>query len=118
MATGSGKTVVMAMLIAWQTINKVRAPHDKRFAKKFLVVTPGITIRDRLQVLKPTDDGNYFKERDLVPSDLWEDLLQAQVSITNYHAFMPKVTKEGQGISKQTKSVLLGNKKMGQSIHS
>ena len=113
MATGSGKTVVMAMLIAWQTINKVRAPHDNRFAKKFLVVTPGITIRDRLRVLRPTDDGNYFKERDLVPSDLWEDLLQAQVSITNYHSFMPKVTKEGQGISKQTKSVLLGNKKVG-----
>ena len=113
MATGTGKTVVLAMIIAWQTINKVRAPHDKRFAKKFLVVAPGITIRDRLRVLKPSDDGNYFRERDLVPMDLWEDLLQAQIAITNYHAFMPKVTKEGQGISKQTKSVLLGNKKAG-----
>ena len=51
MATGTGKTVVMAMLIAWQTINKVMTPNDARFAKRFLVVTPGITIRDRLGVL-------------------------------------------------------------------
>jgi len=50
MATGSGKTVVMAMLIAWQTANKVASPRDVRFAKRFLVVTPSITIRDRLQV--------------------------------------------------------------------
>lgn len=53
MATGSGKTVVMAMLIAWQTLNKVAAPNDNRFAKRFLVVTPGLTIRDRLRVLRP-----------------------------------------------------------------
>jgi len=112
MATGAGKTVVIAMLIAWQTINKVRAPHDNRFAKKFLVVAPGITIRDRLRVLKPTEDGNYFRERDLVPTDFWRDLLQAQIAIQNYHAFMPKVTKEGRGISRQTKSVLLGNRRM------
>lgn len=51
MATGTGKTVVMAMLIAWQTINKVMTPNDARFAKRFLIVTPGITIRDRLAVL-------------------------------------------------------------------
>jgi len=50
MATGSGKTVVMAMLIAWQALNKLANPQDKRFSDTFLVVTPGITIRDRLQV--------------------------------------------------------------------
>jgi type III restriction enzyme len=49
MATGAGKTVVMAMLIAWQTINKVVSPKDNRFAKRFLIVTPGITIKDRLR---------------------------------------------------------------------
>ena len=70
MATGSGKTVVMAMLIAWQTLNKVASPSDARFAKRFLVVTPGITIRDRLRVLSPSDPGNYYDERDLVPADL------------------------------------------------
>ncbi|MGD0876413.1 MAG: DEAD/DEAH box helicase family protein, partial [Acidimicrobiales bacterium] len=81
MATGSGKTVVMAMLIAWQTINKVMTPNDTRFAKRFLVVTPGITIRDRLRVLYPERDDSYYRERDLVPVDLWDALLQAQVRV-------------------------------------
>jgi type III restriction enzyme len=74
MATGSGKTVVMAMLIAWQTINKVFASRDARFAKQFLVVTPGITIGDRLGVLHPEREDSYYPERDLVPADLWEAL--------------------------------------------
>src|SRR6202012_1868591 len=77
MATGSGKTVVMAMLIAWQTTNKVANPQDKRFAKRFLVITPGVTIRDRLMVLKPAHPGNYYRERDLVPADLLPQLHQA-----------------------------------------
>ncbi|MBM4077635.1 MAG: restriction endonuclease, partial [Planctomycetes bacterium] len=106
MATGTGKTVVLGMLIAWQTINKVRAPHDRRFAKKFLVVAPGITIRDRLRVLKPSDDENYYKQRDLVPSDLWGDLQQAQIAIINYHAFQQKVTKEAEGVAAAVKNVL------------
>ena len=59
MATGSGKTVVMAMLIAWQTLNKLANPQDRRFSDTFLVVAPGITIRDRLRVLLPNDPGNY-----------------------------------------------------------
>ena len=70
MATGSGKTVVMAMLIAWQTLNKVAQPNDVRFANRFLVITPGLTIRDRLRVLLPEDDQNYYKLRGLVPDDL------------------------------------------------
>ena len=59
MATGSGKTVVMSMLIAWQLLNKRRNPHDKRVTDAFLIVTPGITIRDRLRVLLPSDQNNY-----------------------------------------------------------
>jgi len=55
MATGSGKTVVMAMLIAWQTLNKLENQQDTRFTDSFLIVTPGITIRDRLMVLLPND---------------------------------------------------------------
>jgi type III restriction enzyme len=74
MATGAGKTVVMAMLIAWQTLNKVASPTDNRFAKRFLVVTPGITIRDRLRVLLPEDENNYYKLRGLLPADLVNDL--------------------------------------------
>ena len=66
MATGTGKTVVMAMLIAWQTLNKLANPQDARFSDAFLVVTPGITIRDRLRVLLPEDPENYYRERDIV----------------------------------------------------
>ena len=69
MATGSGKTVVMAMLIAWQTLNKIDNPHDTRWANAFLVVTPGITIRERLQVLQPQAPNNYYDEMRLLTPD-------------------------------------------------
>ncbi|MGI8816717.1 MAG: BPTD_3080 family restriction endonuclease [Pseudonocardia sp.] len=108
MATGSGKTVVMAMLIAWQTLNKVAAPTDNRFAKRFLVVSPGITIRDRLRVLLPEDPQNYYRERDLVPSDLKGALGQAKIVITNFHTFQLRDTKEGKGLHRTTKELLAG----------
>jgi type III restriction enzyme len=78
MATGSGKTVVMAMLIAWQALNKLEDRQDGRFSDAFLIVTPGITIRDRLRVLLPTDPDNYYRQRDVLPSDLLERLTQAR----------------------------------------
>lgn len=106
MATGSGKTVVMAMLIAWHTLNKVHTPHDARYTKRFLVVTPGITIRDRLRVLLPSDPGNYYRERDLVPTDLWAGLGEAQIVIANYHQFIPKDRKEIQGVAANTRKIL------------
>ena len=87
LATGAGKTTVMAMLIAWQTVNAVRYPNRRAFTKGFLVVTPGITIRDRLRVLLPNDPENYYQHRDLVPKDLLDTVRRAQVVITNYHAF-------------------------------
>jgi type III restriction enzyme len=87
MATGSGKTVVMAMIIAWHTLNKKAAPTDARFGDAFLIVTPGITIRDRLRVLFPSEENNYYRERDIVPVQLFSELLQAQILITNFHAF-------------------------------
>ena len=111
MATGAGKTVVMAMLIAWQTTNKVMTPRDARFAKRFLIVAPGITIRDRLRVLYPGDEGNYFRERDLVPADLWGAVQQAEIIITNWHGFSALETKEFKGVAKLTKQVLKGDKK-------
>ena len=69
LATGAGKTTVMAMIIAWQTINAVRRPNSNRFTRGFLVVAPGITIRDRLRVLKPNDPDSYYDSRELVPND-------------------------------------------------
>jgi len=110
MATGTGKTVVMGMLIAWQTINKVMTPKDARFAKRFLIVTPGITIRDRLGVLHPEREDNYYRARDLVPTDLWDALLQAQIHIVNYHAFLPRDAKEIQGVASNTRKLLRGDK--------
>ncbi len=88
MATGAGKTTVMAMLIAWQTINAVRHPNSRNFTRGFLVVTPGITIKDRLRVLLPNDPDSYYKERELVPEDMLEEIQKAKIVITNYHAFM------------------------------
>ena len=89
MATGSGKTVVMAMLIAWQALNKLDNRQDAAFSDAFLIVTPGITIRDRLRVLLPTDPDNYYRQRDVLPPpDLLERLAQARILITNYHAFL------------------------------
>jgi type III restriction enzyme len=87
LATGAGKTTVMAMLIAWQTINAVRRPNSQRFTRGFLVVTPGLTIRDRLRVLQPNDPDSYYQSRELVPTDLLPDLGRAKIVITNYHAF-------------------------------
>jgi type III restriction enzyme len=87
LATGAGKTTVMAMLIAWQTINAVRHPNSRRFTRGFLIVAPGITIKDRLRVLQPNDPDNYYKTRELVPADLLIDLSQVKIVITNYHAF-------------------------------
>ncbi len=90
MATGSGKTVVMGMLIAWQTLNKVANPQDARFTSRFLVVTPGITIKDRLRVLLPSDPHNYYREMDLVPPELAEHLGRASIVVTNFHGFIAR----------------------------
>lgn len=111
MATGSGKTVVMAMLIAWQTLNKVMSPRDARFTKRFLVVTPGITIRDRLRVLRPGQPGNYYDERMLLPPDLKGAIHHAQVAITNFHTFLLKDAKEVRGVSATTRKILRGDRK-------
>lgn len=103
MATGSGKTVVMGMIIAWHTLNKRANAQDVRFSDTFLIVTPGITIRDRLRVLFPNDPGNYYRQRDLVPVELQDQLGQAKIIISNYHAFQ---LREKVAAGKITKSIL------------
>ena len=86
MATGSGKTIVMAMLIAWQVLNKVTYPHDTRFSRHIFVVAPGLTVKNRLQVLMPSGLGNYYEEFNIVPQALFEKLRQGKVLIQNWHA--------------------------------
>ncbi|MCE5273251.1 DEAD/DEAH box helicase family protein [bacterium] len=105
MATGSGKTVVMAMLIAWHMLNKRANPQDARFSDAFLIVTPGITIRDRLRVLLPNDPDNYYRLRDIVPVQYMDQLGQAKIIITNFHSFQ---LREKMAAGKITKSILSG----------
>lgn len=105
LATGAGKTTVMAMLIAWQTINAVRRPASKQFTRGFLICAPGLTIKDRLRVLQPHDPDSYYKDRELVPSDLLDDLGRAKIVITNYHAFK---LRERIDISKGGRQLLKG----------
>mgnify|MGYP005850989447 FL=1 len=86
MATGSGKTIVMAMVIAWHILNKVTNPQDARFSKNVLVVAPGLTVKSRLVVLEPAGAGNYYDAFNIVPSALLDKLRQGKVLIRNWHA--------------------------------
>jgi type III restriction enzyme len=90
MATGSGKTVVMGMVVAWQVLNKLASPQDRRFSDAVLLVCPNLTIRERLQVLLPWKPGNYYEKFDLVPRGMLERLQQGRFQITNWHLFQPK----------------------------
>lgn len=105
LATGAGKTTVMAMLIAWQTINAERHPASKNFTRGFLVCAPGLTIKDRLRVLQPNDPDSYYASRELVPGDMLDDVKRAKIVITNYHAFMLRERVE---ISKGGRQLLQG----------
>jgi type III restriction enzyme len=105
LATGAGKTTVMAMLIAWHIINAVRRPNSKTFTRGFLIVAPGLTIRDRLRVLQPNDPDSYYASRELIPSDMLADLERAKIVITNYHAFKLRERLE---LSKGGRALLQG----------
>src|SRR6266446_4111160 len=106
LATGAGKTTVMAMLIAWQTVNAVRHPGSQKYSRAFLVITPGITIKDRLRVLQPNDPDSYYATRELVPTDFLDDLGKAKIVITNFHAFKLRERIE---LSKGGRALLQGH---------
>ncbi len=102
LATGTGKTVVMAMLITWQALNKIANVKDTRFSKNILIIAPGLTVRDRLQVLLPQNPDNFYESFTLVDSTMWQELLQAKIVVTNWHTlapvnenYGPKVVKKG-----------------------
>lgn len=86
MATGSGKTIVMAMAIAWHILNKVINRQDARFSKHVLVVAPGLTVKSRLSVLNPLDDNNYYELFNIVPVGLLDKLRQGKIIIQNWHS--------------------------------
>jgi len=100
MATGSGKTVVMACLICYHYFNRQEYRNDTRFADYFLIVAPGVTIKSRLGVLfvdtknkNPKDIEDYYRVRGLIPPSMEHRLenLNARLVITNYHTFEPKI---------------------------
>lgn len=86
MATGSGKTVVMAMLIAWSVLNKIQNKQDKRFSDAVFVVAPNLTVKERLKVLLPSDRDNYYEKFDIVPRPLLSLLSQAKIDVVNWQA--------------------------------
>lgn len=94
MATGTGKTLVMAMLIAYHTLNKRANPRSERYSDAFLIVTPGVTIRDRLQVLLPENPENDYQKMNLLPRADFDTLCQAKIVITNYHGFQTRKKDE------------------------
>ena len=101
MATGSGKTIVMGMLIAWSLLNKARQPKDKRFSDAVLVVCPNLTVKERLRVLKPAEADNLYEEFDLVPAGTATALRSAKIMVTNWHAFAVADDARRRGIVKR-----------------
>ncbi|MYD35107.1 MAG: hypothetical protein F4W98_14705 [Acidimicrobiales bacterium] len=102
MATGTGKTAVMGMLIAWQTLNAVRSHRQRNLqhSSLFLVLTPGLTVRDRLAVLAPSAPDNVYEELGLVPGELRDDLAAARVDVVNFQAFRRRDPTESSGAQK------------------
>ncbi len=90
MATGAGKTTVMAMIITWQVLNALTYPkRNKDFSRAVFIVAPGLTVKGRLQVLLPSE-GSYYDEFNLCPSEsMRQKLNQAEVLIENWHTLMP-----------------------------
>lgn len=105
MATGSGKTTVMAMLAAWSILNKVSDRGDARFSDVALVVCPNVTIRDRLRELRPEEgEAGIYRTRDLVPPHLMTLMTQGRVIVTNWHVFEPRGTQVGETSAKVVKA--------------
>lgn len=101
MATGSGKTVVMAMIIAWSVLNKAYNKQDRRFSDSVLVVCPNLTVRERLAVLDPSNENNYYKKFNLVPASLMPSMSKGKIMVTNWHLFHPEDDESKRGVVKR-----------------
>ncbi|MDH3658018.1 MAG: DEAD/DEAH box helicase family protein [Nitrosopumilus sp.] len=104
MATGSGKTTVIGMLIGWQVLNKITYPKDNRFTKNILIISPGLTVKRRLEVLRPSDKNSVYDEFNIIPSSFYDKLRQVNLQIHNWHALMPLQGKKKSVIKKGTES--------------
>ena len=106
MATGSGKTTVMAMIITWQVLNALQYPkRNKDFSKVVFMVAPGLTVKERLQVLRPSHPQNYYDQFGLCPSEaLRQKLNQVELLIENWHSLMPLKEQERSIVKKGAES--------------
>jgi type III restriction enzyme len=106
MATGSGKTTVMAMIITWQVLNALTYPKSPRkYSSAVLLVAPGLTVKDRLRVLMPGDTANYYDSFVLCPSEaLRQKLNQADILIENWHTLMPHRDQDRSVVKKGAES--------------
>ena len=118
MATGSGKTTVMGMLIAWQVLNKTTYPKDNRFTKNILVIAPGLTVKKRLDVLRPSNKSNVYDEFQIIPNSFYEKLRQAKLQIHNWHALMPLEESKKSVVKKGSESDIAFSKRILNDISS
>jgi type III restriction enzyme len=99
MATGSGKTVVMAMLIAWSVLNKLFNKQDRRFSDAVLVICPSLTVkRQNAERLTPSSPKNFYERFDLVPQSMVTYLSKGRYLITNWHLFLPEDDSRTRGV--------------------
>lgn len=106
MATGTGKTTVMAMIVTWQVLNALTYPRrNKDFSRAVFVVAPGLTVKERLRVLYPGEPDNYYDAFGLCPSDAHRQKLnQAEILIENWHTLMPLKQAERSVVKKGAES--------------
>ena len=71
MATGSGKTVVMALVVAWSYFHRERVP-DSPLSRNFLIVAPNVIVYQRLE--RDFASNKIFEELPIVPPGWTLDL--------------------------------------------
>jgi len=106
MATGSGKTTLMAMIITWQVLNALTYPkRNKDFSRAIFIVAPGLTVKERLQVLYPNGPNNDYDTFSLCPSDaLRQKLNQVELLVENWHTLMPLKEQDRSVVKKGVES--------------
>ena len=106
MATGAGKTTVMAMIITWQVLNALTYPRSPRkYSSAVLLVAPGLTVKDRLQVLMPGHTANYYDSFMLCPSEaMRQKLNRADVLIENWQTLMTLKAQDRSVVKKGAES--------------
>ena len=75
MATGSGKTVVMAMLMVWSYFHKKMVP-GSLLSTNFLLLAPNVIVYERLE--KDFSNGRIFEQLPLLPPE-WKRMWNLKV---------------------------------------